>query len=75
MPLPTENTNWPPEPYNDAQNAMAVWAAWYDGDENKLTELYTQERHVRPAQWRGGLVVGPAVLRTTQVRVPRPGGW
>ena len=56
MPLPTENTNWPPEPYNDAQNAMAVWAAWYDGDENKLTELYTQERHVRPAQWRGGLV-------------------
>ena len=41
MPLPDSNTVWPPKPYDEAQKAMKVWGAWYDGDLNALHNVYS----------------------------------
>lgn len=56
MPLPDSNTVWPPKPYDEAQKAMKVWGAWYDGDLNALHNVYSNSMYVRPSQFSGGLV-------------------
>lgn len=56
MALPNSNTEWPPKPYNRAAEDMTVWAAWYDGDQQALADLYGRMHLSRPSQWAGGLV-------------------
>lgn len=65
MPLPDNgnNTPWPPASYADAFDKFGEWGAWYSGDPNALARVYERigqrvvnHPHVRPSQYRGGLV-------------------
>lgn len=61
MPLPGNNTTWPPKHLEPILHKLHEWAAWQAGDVDKLTELYTvgqiaaQGNAVRPAQYAGGV--------------------
>jgi hypothetical protein len=64
MPLPAGGkTPWPPKPVAVAYERFVSWSAWYSGDPDELGAYYTQisqrvtnRPHVRPSQFRGGLV-------------------
>lgn len=49
MPLnfPTD-TQWPPAPYDEMLESMKTWAAWWAGDTDRLTDIYTRKAHYRP---------------------------
>lgn len=40
MPLPLDNTVWPPSPYDKVQDKITEWAAWYGGLGDELAQLY-----------------------------------
>lgn len=59
MPLPSNNTQWPPARASLALEHMAEWSAWYSGDPDTLSGYYqsangTQPR-TRDAQVSGGV--------------------
>jgi len=58
MPLPLENTSWPPDASTRHGQAVREWSAWYSGDPEQLGAFYTPKtgRVDRPAQYAGGLV-------------------
>lgn len=60
MPLPRENTAWPPASHADIFSAMETWDAWYAGDPERLARTYgsqaATETPTRPSQFSGGLV-------------------
>lgn len=41
------NTQWPPAPYDDMIEAMDTWSAWWSGDTERLTEIYTNNAFAR----------------------------
>ncbi|WP_181150341.1 MULTISPECIES: phage portal protein [unclassified Arthrobacter] len=55
MPLPTENTKWPPAPYDQLQKDVRKWNAWYMGDVDTLAGLYGR-RDDRSTLARVGLI-------------------
>lgn len=56
MPLPAENTTWPPKTYAPAFDSMALDDAWYTGDTSALAEQYQRQPSVRPSQYAGGFL-------------------
>lgn len=68
MPLPENNTPWPPKPWPDAQQTYAVNEAWYLGDVDRLAGVYSGSDAQRPSHMkdgqpmRGGLVGGLSKL-------------
>ena len=40
MPLPEQNTPWPPPGHGDIQTAYRVWDAWHTGDRDMLASVY-----------------------------------
>lgn len=62
MPLP-EGGHWPPKNLDDVRQKMEAWSAWYSGDPDELGNVYEsigqrniRHPHIRPSQYRGGLV-------------------
>ncbi len=52
MPIEYEdNTAWPPAPYDMMQEEMSVWTAWWVGDTEELTDIYTN-RHLFKSKTR-----------------------
>jgi A118 family predicted phage portal protein len=63
VPLPTEDTTWPPAALGRVAERMSVWSAWYSGDPDELSNVYegigrrnVRHPNLRPSQMRGGLV-------------------
>lgn len=60
MPLPENQTPWPPPKHAVALGDMAEWSAWYAGDTDSLRSLYQGKQRpvarVRPSQYAGGVV-------------------
>lgn len=64
MPLPTGGKQpWPPKEVAVAYEQFVAWSAWYSGNPDELAAYYmqvsqrvTNRPHVRPSQYRGGLV-------------------
>lgn len=61
MPLPTENTQWPPKASDEIFLTLAEWDAWWKGLADGLASYYgstspTAGTVNRPAQYRGGVV-------------------
>ena len=71
MPLPEENTVWPPRNHGSICNEYRVWSAWYEGDREALarvyggagsspygpaTQFFGSEHGDRISQYRGGVV-------------------
>jgi A118 family predicted phage portal protein len=59
VPLPDDNTPWPPPEYADALARMCDYDAWWAGDPDRLGKRYTTRTNApdnRPSQYRGGLV-------------------
>jgi A118 family predicted phage portal protein len=57
--LPASNTEWPPRQLAPAFEKMAEYDAWYSGDPDRLSSVYSRERarvRNRPSQYRGGAV-------------------
>ena len=60
MPMPTGG-EWPPREHAPAYQAYREWHAWYVGEPDLLTEVYTNRRdmpftpRVRPSQYAGGI--------------------
>lgn len=50
------NTSWPPAELDQVFKPIALWAAWYEGDPDKLADLYSGISTSRPSQTRGGVV-------------------
>jgi A118 family predicted phage portal protein len=68
MPLPAENTKWPPANLQPVTERLAAWSAWYSGNPDDLEYAYgngmgsgfdtTSNNRIkdRPSQLRGGVV-------------------
>lgn len=61
MPLPENNTAWPPPEYRTALRRISEWSAWYGGDPEDLARTYggtyaNVRPSDRPSQYRGGMV-------------------
>lgn len=41
-------TSWPPAPFDSMVEAMAVWRAWWAGDTDALSDIYTSRQLLRP---------------------------
>lgn len=60
MPMP-DGGHWPPLPWAHAYQAYREWNAWYTGEPDLLTEVYTNRRdvpytpRVRTSQYQGGV--------------------
>lgn len=52
MPLPADNTPWPPQQWAPVFNDMRLWAAWWEGDTQKLWDAY----HASPNVYTPGTV-------------------
>ncbi|WP_295851205.1 phage portal protein [uncultured Microbacterium sp.] len=88
MPIPAENTSWPPAPWDEAYKAYALNEAWQLGDTAALERLYAADRQAtaththRGQAMRGGLVGAaskmfwgrpvPANENRTRIHVPAP---
>ncbi|RMB83656.1 phage portal protein [Streptomyces shenzhenensis] len=51
MPLPADNTPWPPPQWARHYREMAVDDAWYSGDRHRLSSLYRAQA-TRERKWR-----------------------
>ena len=51
MPLPADNTPWPPPQWARHYREMAVDDAWYSGDRHRLSNLY-RHHATRERKWR-----------------------
>lgn len=57
MPLPENDTDWPPKQIKPSFDLMQLHDGWYTGDANILANLYQNQRYTNhDAQYRGGLV-------------------
>ncbi|GAB3213312.1 hypothetical protein GCM10027294_43690 [Marinactinospora endophytica] len=57
MPLPTDNPAWPPADTARPRALYDTWGAWYSGDPEQLTRVYSGTGpRVRPSQYAGGIV-------------------
>ncbi|MCW2165390.1 hypothetical protein B0I12_002545 [Microbacterium hydrothermale] len=88
MPIPAENSAWPPAPWDEAYKAYALNEAWQLGDTATLEKLYSSDRQAaaththRGQAYRGGLVGAaskmfwgrpvPANENRTRIHVPAP---
>jgi len=87
MPIPAQNTPWPPKPWDVAYQAYAENEAWWTGDTKALEQLYGRDRaaatHTRRGEpMRGGLVGAaarmfwgrpvPAGENRARIHVPAP---
>ncbi|MDQ1111122.1 hypothetical protein QE418_000570 [Microbacterium testaceum] len=88
MPIPVENSSWPPAPWDEAYKAYALNEAWQLGDTAQLERLYSSDRQAaaththRGQAMRGGLVGAaskmfwgrpvPANENRTRIHVPAP---
>jgi hypothetical protein len=88
MPIPDQNTAWPPAPWDFAYRVYAENEAWYLGDTDRLENLYRRDSqaradYVRNGQPMRGGVVGaasrmfwgrpvPAGENRTRLHVPAP---
>lgn len=88
MPIPEQNTAWPPAPWDEAYKAYALNEAWQLGDTAQLERLYSSDRQAaaththRGQAMRGGLVGAaskmfwgrpvPANENRTRIHVPAP---
>jgi A118 family predicted phage portal protein len=56
MPLPTDpGTVWPPEEYDLVNAQIGIWSAWFSGDIDQLTSVYSDVTDTTPAEherWR-----------------------
>jgi hypothetical protein len=58
MPLPANDTPWPPQNDDPARARLAEHDAWYSGDTDRIDKVYGREQQqspVRPSQYAGGL--------------------
>lgn len=62
MPLPANNSSWPPKPWSDAQQTYAVNEAWYLGDIDRLSRVYGQSGEVRPSHVKDGQAMSGGVV-------------
>ncbi|GAB3601116.1 hypothetical protein GCM10027586_03860 [Kineococcus gypseus] len=65
MPLPENNTPWPPPQLAAVTPKLEEWAAWWVGDPEGLRAAYqrpTGKPADRPSQYRGGIVGAAARL-------------
>lgn len=60
MPLPQNDTPWPPKPFDVAQAAMNGWDAWYSGDTERLASHYSAHNTMRGSTFQNGGLVGVA---------------
>lgn len=52
MPLPAEDTPWPPDRHKRPYMAFQEWSAWYSGDPTYLADVYGSIPDVeRPRRW------------------------
>ncbi|MEU6279741.1 phage portal protein [Streptomyces sp. NPDC047028] len=60
MPLPTDDTSWPPAFLSPALDAMHTWDTWWSGDPDRLEQLYGGSTGGGPdpkrLQYAGGVV-------------------
>lgn len=62
MPLPANDTAWPPKELATVSPKIAEWAAWWSGDHDALRSVYGRGQgarvlgHTRPSQLSGGMV-------------------
>jgi A118 family predicted phage portal protein len=84
MPLPASNAPWPPPALDGISDALATYAAWYEGNPDALRSTYRRGGDIvrnRPSQYRGGLQGSVARMfwgnplpagqqRETQLHVP-----
>lgn len=59
MPLPANNTPWPPKALDGITPKLAEWSAWLAGDPDLLRQAYqdtSARARVRPSQLAGGVV-------------------
>lgn len=63
MALPDNNTPFPPPSWAAIRSKYDEWAAWWEGDEQRLTGIYQSQpgAQARPSQYAGG--VAGAVAR------------
>lgn len=56
MPLPTDpGTVWPPEEYDLVNAQISIWSAWFSGDIDQLTSVYSDVSNEVPSEaekWR-----------------------
>lgn len=58
MPLPANGAPWPPPTVAGELAAMREWGAWYSGDPDQLSDVYSNKAAggaVRPSQRSGGV--------------------
>lgn len=60
MPLPQNDTPWPPKPFDVAQSAMNGWDAWYSGDTDRLAAHYSDSNALRGSTFQNNGLVGVA---------------
>ena len=60
MPLPQNDTVWPPAPFGVAQAAMNGWDAWYSGDTERLAAHYSGSGALRGSTFQNDGLVGVA---------------
>jgi len=41
VPLPPNGSNWPPRALNPINSKIAEWSAWYSGDPQQISDVYT----------------------------------
>ncbi|MGW0134836.1 phage capsid protein [Streptomyces sp. NPDC003299] len=52
MPLPSENTPWPPPEWAPYYRRMEVDDAWYSGDRHRLSQVYHRDVPPSERRWR-----------------------
>lgn len=88
MPIPAQNTPWPPKPWDAAYKAYAENDAWYTGDTDALAKIYRRDAQAaathehRGVPMQGGVVGAatrmfwgrpvPASENRTRLHVPAP---
>lgn len=70
MPLPANNTTWPPQEWQPIFHDMKTWEAWWSGDTNKLWNAY-HNTHTPPQRRNlAGLIQRFFWGRTTHTTKP-----
>jgi A118 family predicted phage portal protein len=81
VPLPANNTSWPPKALDGILGPLGQWSAWYAGSPDALRAAYSKPVLDRPAQYRGGVSgaaarlwwgrpTGDLTARRDQIHVP-----
>lgn len=62
MPLPQDDTPWPPPDWRKAKRLYDRWEAWYSGDPDKLSKVYEATTTTADPKMATGAVAAPALV-------------